>query len=288
MGPFVVSIGLPVYNGEPFLAQALDSLLAQSFEDFELIISDNASTDRTRSLCESYQKRDPRVQYFRQSVNMGPVWNFNFVVRQAAGKYFMWAAHDDLWDREWIATLLRNFGGRTAISFGNVAVIGADGRGIKIHGELDFTGPRLSRLVRYFLADEHHGKANLIYGLYLTETIRDIGLVTYPGCDFGQDMHTVFDCLQRGDIRSDPAVLLHKRVVSNAPGARTAGAAVRAVFLLDRIRYYFSYILIARHGVDKAVLAALLPVKYIAAGVLNAYYALQLRLGLLFERKPPS
>ena len=195
---------MPVYNGESFLAQALDSLLAQSFREFELIISDNSSTDRTQSICESRRQQDARIRYFRQPANRGPNWNFDFVLRRATGKYFMWAAHDDLWDREWIATLLRIFRAGTAISFGHVVLIGADGQIIKTHGDLGFTGSQLSRLARYFLADEHHGKANLIYGLHLTDTIRTIGFTTYNGCEIGQDMHIVFDCLQRGEIRAAP------------------------------------------------------------------------------------
>ena len=288
MTPNLVSIGLPVFNGEPFLAEALDSLLAQSFSDFELIISDNASTDRTQSICESRRQRDPRVRYFRQPANRGAASNFNFVLSQATGKYFMWAAHDDLWDREWIATLLRNFSAGTAISFGHVVLIAADGQIIMTHGDLGFTGSRLSRLVRYFLADEHHGKANLIYGMYLTDTIRDIGFTTYNGCDYGHDMHVVFDCLQRGEIRTDPAVRLYKRVANPFPAAPSLRRITASLFLLDRIRNFANYVLIARRGLDKAALAALLPVKYVAAGVLNVYYGLQLRLGLLFERKPPQ
>ena len=60
-----LSIGLPVYNGERFLAQALECLLAQTFRDFELVISDNASTDRTSEICYAYVQRDPRVRYVR-------------------------------------------------------------------------------------------------------------------------------------------------------------------------------------------------------------------------------
>src|SRR5919106_778416 len=69
-----VSIGVPVYNGETYLAETLDSLLAQSFEDFEIIISDNASTDRTPEICRAYQNKDPRVRYFRSDRNLGAAW----------------------------------------------------------------------------------------------------------------------------------------------------------------------------------------------------------------------
>jgi glycosyltransferase involved in cell wall biosynthesis len=92
-----LSIGLPVYNGERYLGEALDALLAQSFTDFELIISDNASTDRTEEICRRYLARDGRIRYFRQPVNLGAAPNHNFVARQARGEYFKWASHDDLY-----------------------------------------------------------------------------------------------------------------------------------------------------------------------------------------------
>lgn len=90
-----VSIGMPVYNGEKFIRKALDSLLAQTFIDFELIISDNASTDGTPDICAEYANRDKRIRYIRQKQNYGAIWNWNYVLRQATGEYFMWAAHDD-------------------------------------------------------------------------------------------------------------------------------------------------------------------------------------------------
>jgi len=92
---YLVSIGMPVYNGEKYIRQAVDSVLAQDYQDFELIISDNASTDSTESICREYSKRDKRIQYFRNERNMGAVWNFNHVLDLSKGEYFMWAAHDD-------------------------------------------------------------------------------------------------------------------------------------------------------------------------------------------------
>jgi glycosyltransferase involved in cell wall biosynthesis len=91
-----VSLGLPVYNGEEFLRQAIDSLLAQTFQDFELIISDNASTDSTESICRHYAALDPRIRYFRNSENIGGAANFNRVFDLSESEYFKWAAHDDV------------------------------------------------------------------------------------------------------------------------------------------------------------------------------------------------
>ncbi|MCC6421955.1 MAG: glycosyltransferase family 2 protein [Phycisphaerales bacterium] len=91
-----VSIGLPVYNGQAYLATAMDSLLAQTYRDFELIVCDNASTDGTEGICRKYAKQDCRVRYVRQVHNVGAAGNFNRTAELARGEYFRWAAHDDV------------------------------------------------------------------------------------------------------------------------------------------------------------------------------------------------
>mgnify|MGYP001097733458 CR=1 FL=1 len=90
-----VSVGLPVFNGEKYMAQAIESVLNQSFTDIELIISDNASTDSTQQISEHYAARDPRIRYYRHEVNRGATWNFNHAFELARGEYFNWLAHDD-------------------------------------------------------------------------------------------------------------------------------------------------------------------------------------------------
>lgn len=102
----LVSIGMPVYNGERYIVEALDSLLAQDYENFELIISDNASTDRTQGICLEYTSRDKRIRYYRNETNMGALWNFNRVFELSSGEYFMWASHDDLWRPHFISELV--------------------------------------------------------------------------------------------------------------------------------------------------------------------------------------
>jgi glycosyltransferase involved in cell wall biosynthesis len=90
-----VSIGVPVYNGANFLAGTLDSILAQTFCDFELIVSDNGSTDATEAICREYAARDRRIRYVRNATNLGAAKNYNRVFELAAGEYFKWNGHDD-------------------------------------------------------------------------------------------------------------------------------------------------------------------------------------------------
>lgn len=92
----LVSIGLPVYNGERYLAETLDALLAQTYTNIEIIIFDNASTDGTQALCRAYALKDSRVRYYRNERNLGAARNYNLTVEHARGVYFKWAAHDDL------------------------------------------------------------------------------------------------------------------------------------------------------------------------------------------------
>src|SRR5215510_77682 len=97
-----VSICLPVYNGEMYLREAIEGVLTQTFEDFELIISDNASTDGTQEICLQAAALDPRVQYLRGEVNRGLAWNFNRAFELASGRYLVWLAHDDVMAPDYI------------------------------------------------------------------------------------------------------------------------------------------------------------------------------------------
>lgn len=97
-----VSIGLPVYNGENYLESSLDSLLAQTFRDFELIVADNASSDRTPEICAEAARRDSRVRFIANPRNIGGFANHNLVAREARGELFMWAGHDDVRQPEYL------------------------------------------------------------------------------------------------------------------------------------------------------------------------------------------
>ena len=122
-------IGLPVYNGERFLAQAIESLLGQTFSDFHLVIADNASTDRTEEICRSYVQRDRRISYQRSAVNRGAAWNFNCVARLADAEYFKWAAYDDLCAPDMVRRCIDVLDGnpRVVLCYTKSHIIDADG-----------------------------------------------------------------------------------------------------------------------------------------------------------------
>ena len=95
-----LTIGLPVYNGENYLAASIEALLGQTYEDFELVISDNASTDGTADICRRYERQDSRIRYLRQARNIGGASNHNCLVQLARGELFKWASADDLFARD--------------------------------------------------------------------------------------------------------------------------------------------------------------------------------------------
>src|SRR5215467_6020398 len=104
-----VSIGLPVYNGENYVANAIMRLLAQTFHDFELVISDNASADRTREICLSFAQQDKRIRYHRNETNIGLAANHNRTFELSTGQYFKWAAHDDDFPPTMLGTFVSAF-----------------------------------------------------------------------------------------------------------------------------------------------------------------------------------
>lgn len=168
-----VSIGMPVYNGERFIRKALDSLLAQTFTDFELIISDNASTDRTQKICKEYKVRDKRIRYVRQNKNNGAIANFQFVLDESVGNYFMWAAVDDRRDREFLRLSLMVFENDN-----DCGLVFCDYRVLNLE-----TGSPSSAYVGMFNSDKPSKQyfmrllapcPSLIYGLHRLSTLRQL------------------------------------------------------------------------------------------------------------------
>jgi glycosyltransferase involved in cell wall biosynthesis len=102
-----VSVGLPVFNGENFIADAIASVLGQTLTDIELVIQDNASTDRTAEICRDFAARDPRVRYFRNPANLGLAPNYNLAFQNSRGRYFKWLAHDDYLEPEYLEATAR-------------------------------------------------------------------------------------------------------------------------------------------------------------------------------------
>jgi glycosyltransferase involved in cell wall biosynthesis len=173
-----VSIGLPVYNGERFLAEAVESLLAQDHTDFELLLADNGSTDGTPEICERFCRLDPRVRYLPSAVNRGAAWNFNRVVDAARGEYFKWAADDDLYDPAFISGCVEVLDSRPDVVVCFTEAVEIDDTGEVFHkrGPINVADlPEAADRFRAMLLDEVYCYA--VFGVIRTAVLRSTALI---------------------------------------------------------------------------------------------------------------
>jgi len=98
----LITIGIPVFNGENFIEKCINSVLNQTFKDFELLISDNASTDKTFEICKKFEASDKRIKYFRQSNNIGALNNFHYLLKESRGDYFAFLAVDNYYQNNYL------------------------------------------------------------------------------------------------------------------------------------------------------------------------------------------
>ena len=180
-----VSIGLPVYNGERFLVEAIDSTLSQTFTDFELIISDNGSTDRTQDICSRYAAQDARVRCFRSEINRGASWNYRRAFEAAQGQYFRWAPADDKFHPESLdhCVAVLDAHQEAVLCYPQTLLINEDGVVIgSYEDDLDFRSPEVTQ--RFYDALRRNRLVSAIYGLIRTEGLRHtIVMGSFPGAD---------------------------------------------------------------------------------------------------------
>ena len=178
-----VSIGLIVYNGGKYLKNAIDSFLNQTFKNFEIIISDNASTDDTKKICQEYARLTNRIKYVRQVKNQGAIFNFKHVLEHARGEYFMWASHDDIFNPSYISECLKVFESNpmcvSVCSNFNVKNF-ISNETTDSHSPVPRSSPKKFSRIMISLLDMH---PNMIYGLHKTEIIRKIKFDTFDWFD---------------------------------------------------------------------------------------------------------
>lgn len=173
-----VSIGIPVYNAERFLARALDSLLAQDYKDFELIISDNASTDGTPAICRQYAASDPRIRYSCNAANIGAAANFNRVFSLSRGEYFAWAAYDDSWAPSFLRRCIAALDARADAVLAHTWVRVEDFDGNELPQQArDFLDERASLVERFRACVQDHWAPLAVYGLMRASALRQTRLL---------------------------------------------------------------------------------------------------------------
>lgn len=179
-----VSIGLPIRNGGKLLDAALRSVLQQTFQNLEIIVSDNGSDDGSADLLKAYASNDNRIQYFRQEQPLSAYDNFHFVLKQARGEYFMWAAHDDTRDDDYVYRLLTALEQNPAavLAFGDLNVVTPENPGGQIV-PFPFQTAGMGKLAR--LAKLSRMQCYYIYGLWRKSAIER---VPYAYCSWWPDL----------------------------------------------------------------------------------------------------
>jgi glycosyltransferase involved in cell wall biosynthesis len=207
-----ISVGMPVYNGEPYLKDAINSILNQSFGNFELIISDNGSTDRTEEICRTIAAQDQRVRYYRNDQNFGAGWNFNRVVDLATGEYFRWACHDDICDPRLLEQSVKVLDANPSVilCYPKTLIINEHGQEVKkyvdgFHLRSQKPHKRFSEyhnLVRY-----GHG-CHPLFGLIRTDILRKTACIgAYPS----SDLILLGELTLHGEFYEIPEYLFYKR-----------------------------------------------------------------------------
>ena len=180
-----VTIGLPVYNGERYVAEAVASLLGQSFSELELVVADNASTDRTLAICRELAAEDGRVRVLTSRQNHGAAWNFNRCLKAARGEYFKWAAHDDLYDPRFLDACIRvlDADSGVALCYTQAMEIDAEGNQLFPRGPVNVADlPSAGERHRAVMFDEIYCYA--IFGVMRTSTLRRTrGIEPYSASD---------------------------------------------------------------------------------------------------------
>jgi glycosyltransferase involved in cell wall biosynthesis len=194
MMPPKVSIGMPVYNGETKIRETVNILLAQSFTDFELIISDNSSTDNTELICQEYAKRDGRIRFVRQSSNVGAEENFRYVLKQAQGEFFMWAACDDIRSSDFISVNYEFLCDNDDFVASTSPARFEDGGFDEIRmGDSSLAGERPQRLVKFFAKRNANSR---FYSLMRTDIIKECNIINERF--LGADVAVTFQLASKG------------------------------------------------------------------------------------------
>jgi glycosyltransferase involved in cell wall biosynthesis len=191
--PPIVSIGMPVYNDVKFIREAIESLLSQTFGNFELIISDDFSTDGSADVCLEYARKDSRIRYIRQPYNIGIARNMEVLLKEARGEFFMWAADDDVWHRDFIKKMYEAICSNPSAScaFCSYYYIDEDsspmiGRGIV---SKDYSNPskfvRLIKLCKYY--EDGFG-----YGLFRRKLIEQVKYPTWWGINSKSAINIIY------------------------------------------------------------------------------------------------
>jgi len=247
----LVSIGMPVYNGEKYIRFALNSLLCQDYLNTEVIITDNASTDNTQEICLEYMTLDKRVRYLRNESNVGAFNNFKRVFSLSHGKYFMWAACDDLWVPSFISSLYEILTSNPKAVLAMSRVGNCDAAGISTNWVrpevLDTQGMNYFKRIIYVISAF---SGEYVYGLFkreiLSMIISSAQFDDYSGSDpvvLLQKTHNIiFKAASMGDIVTSPVALFHKRGGTSGLGDSTGKT-------INFVRWFYLFLFYLKNSI---------------------------------------
>lgn len=214
-----VTIGLPVYNGEKYLDEALASLSAQTFLDLEIIVSDNASTDRTSEIVAKWAARDPRIRYHRQPENVGATRNFQWVLENVKSDWFMFAAYDDKWSPNYVETLYAAITASPGLWMASAQVTAMREDGSLMGSKAFPEGVGRKKKLSAVRLSMKKVQSGWMYGLFAREAFARAWVTTqrYPH-SWGSDMLLLLFFLYSGRITGDNRAVFYQRHtgVSNA------------------------------------------------------------------------
>jgi glycosyltransferase involved in cell wall biosynthesis len=242
----VVSIGLPVFNGENFIADAINCTLSQTFSDWELIISDNNSTDDTVSICRKFAEKDSRIRIYQNERNLGVCLNYNRVFELSRGRYFKWITHDDLFGPEFLDTCIKELDAdeRVVLAFPKLVYVDSAGRPLRRQtSELSIVGDTAKSRVQQLMKLEI-GSTDVFwcqFGLIRREVLEKTALM---GLYSGSDQVLLLEIALQGKFRQVDKQLFFRREHPLAATLRsdwTMGELVRFVYADDKRRFVFPY-----------------------------------------------
>jgi len=238
----LVSIGFPVFNGASTAKRAIEALLKQTYSRIEIIVSDNGSTDSTREIIESIQTKEPRIRFLNSPLNRGSIWNFNEVLRASRGKYFMWAAHDDLHHLTFIEKCVQKMeeDENAVLCSPKVQFIDQITDSLIAVSSLE-TLKRSSEVVSQFREVLWHFPAASLYGLYKLDRVSEISLPSI----MGGDLVFIYEVSLRGKFLSIDEVLFSRIV---RPDWNTTDQDFMTFFGKGtKPIFYFPFVLVAYH-----------------------------------------
>jgi len=244
-----ISVGMPVYNGEPYLEEAIKATLAQTYGNFELIISDNASTDKTEEICRDYVQQDQRIHYIRNKENIGAANNYNQLFHKSKAAYFRWFNADDLCSEKLHEKCLKILeeNPNAVMCYGKTDIIDGQGKFLK-HYEDNLNLQQESVVERFTTYMKVVGLTNAIYGLMrrsaLTKTLL-MGDASFPAAD----TNLMGEIVLNGKVIEIPETLFFRRMHEDASSwdrnnqtvQQTFWAGANSKFIMPTFKKNFAY-----------------------------------------------